>query len=408
MATSFPPTSARPHAVLLGLAASLFVADAGSAQIWAEEFNYTGAPDANVWSYDLGASGWGNSELQNYTQNPANVRVENGHLRIRALNLAGNLTSGRIRTQDKLTFQYGTIEARIRVPNMQDGLWPAFWTLGNSFGTVGWPDCGEIDVLEMGAGEAISQNLVNRRVYSTAHWESNGFHASYGLSALPPQDLDNGFHVWRLEWTPWALSTYIDGQWIWTMDISNPASFDGEEFHAPHFFIVNLAVGGTFTGIFNEGGITAPLPADLLVDYIRVFDNGHTILGGSALDVEPATATPRQGTGNLNTALFCAPPIIGETMTTFIAVGAQPYSAGGVLAHLGASTLPFGNYTILVDPTSPLVFTLPLTNFVGGTAVWNTPIPADSNLAGLEIKTQGVLAGPDIALTNAVDLVVGS
>lgn len=401
------PTRARVDHLLAGVAPLLLLTTALPAQIWSEEFNTGGAPDPAVWSYDLGDSGWGNSELQNYTSDPSNVRVQDGHLILTARRNGRGFTSARIRSQDKLTFQYGTVEARIRVPDLGNGLWPAFWTLGNSISAVGWPDCGEIDVLEMGAGDAIANNLVNRRVYSTAHWEFNGSRALYGLSRTMPFDLDDEFHVWRMEWTPQAISTFIDGQWIWTMDISDPASFDGEEFHAPHFFIVNLAVGGNFTGILDRGGITAPLPAEYRVDYIRVFDNGHTILDGSAWNT-PATRSTRTGAGNFNSALTCSPPVLGSTMTVFLNMPGQPYQTGGVVGYLGAASLPLDNFTLLIDPNSTPLLTLPLTPFVvAGLVGWSVPIPSDRSLAGVEINTQGVLAGPGLGLTNAVDLRLG-
>ena len=171
---------------------------AHSAQIWSEEFNTGFAPDPAIWSYDQGSWGWGNQELQNYTAAPQNVRVEGGHLVITARQESnGQFTSGRIRTQDKLTFQYGTVEARIKIPDLANGLWPAFWTLGNSFGSAGWPHCGEIDVLEMGSGAAISSGQANRRVYSTAHWQANGGYANYGQYLVMNSDLDDDFHIWK-------------------------------------------------------------------------------------------------------------------------------------------------------------------------------------------------------------------
>ncbi|MBA3849021.1 MAG: hypothetical protein C0502_03370 [Opitutus sp.] len=262
--------------------------------IWAEEFNTGTTPNPAVWGYDLGAGGWGNAELQTYTSDAANVRVEGGYLIITAREqlLKGgrrNFTSARIKTQDKLTIKYGTIEARILTPNVANGLWPAFWTLGNNISTVGWPDSGEIDVMEMGSAAAISAGVVNRRVGSTAHWDYNNSHAEYGLTYDSPTNLNGTWRVYRMEWTPTMISTYIDNTWIWSIDISNPASFGGEEFHAPHFLIFNLAVGGTFTGITLSSGITAPFPAELRVDYVRVYDNGYTVLGGSSIGGGTAT-----------------------------------------------------------------------------------------------------------------------
>ena len=270
-------------AILLGLPFT-----ATGQVLWSDEFNAGTAPDGTVWTYDLGGGGWGNSELQEYTNAPANVRVEGGNLIITAQQqlLKGGrrtFTSARIKTESKLTFQYGTIEARIKAPNLANGLWPAFWTLGNNFSSVGWPNSGELDIMEMGSAAAISAGVVNQRVGSAAHWEHNGGTADYGLSYDSPTDLTTDFHLLRMEWTPTLVSTYIDNNLIWAMDISSTSCTDCTEFHQPHFMLFNLAVGGTYTGLTLPSGITAPLPAEMRVDWIRISDNGFTILGGSAI-----------------------------------------------------------------------------------------------------------------------------
>ena len=274
---------------LLFAALSCIAASTAAAQdtlLWSEEFDGTGAPDPAVWSHDLGDLGV-NNELQIYTDAPQNVRVGGGNLAIHARREAdGRFTSGRIRSEGKIMFQYGTVEARIRIPDLADGLWPAFWTLGNDISSVGWPRCGEIDILEMGGGDALANGEVNRRVYSTAHWDFDGAYASYGQQRTTVADLSDDFHVFRLEWTPNAIRTFVDGQQVWVMDISNRDAMSGHEFHAPHFLIINLAVGGSFTGITDPNGITAALPAAYLVDYVRIYDNGHTVMSGPGLDTE--------------------------------------------------------------------------------------------------------------------------
>ena len=251
---------------------------------WSDEFDAGGAPDPAVWTHDLGANGWGNNELQEYTDDPANARVEDGVLVIRALAASAGapFTSARIRTQDKLMFRYGTLEARIAVPDLADGLWPAFWTLGSRFVEVGWPACGELDILEMGHVSAIADGTVNRRVGSAAHWQSGGNYAGYALFHDAPQRLDGGFHLFRLEWTPETVATFVDGEPVWTMDIGPDACGDCGAFHEPHFIILNLAVGGNYTQVFDAEGVTATLPAEMKVDYVRLYDNGHTEVSGSA------------------------------------------------------------------------------------------------------------------------------
>ena len=251
--------------------------------IWSEEFNTGTFPDSAVWSYDLGATGWGNNELQEYTSASENVRIEDGNLVIAVQKSDSGFTSARIRTEDKLTFKYGTIEARIKIPDLADGLWPAFWTLGNNFKQVGWPYCGELDVMEMGSGQAITAGVINRRVGSAAHWDNVGNWSSYSRSFDTASDLDDGFHIFSMNWTPERITTYIDGQQIWTFYIKSDSCASCSEFHQPHFVILNMAVGGNYTGLLSADQITATMPAEMLVDYIRISDNGFTELGGSSV-----------------------------------------------------------------------------------------------------------------------------
>jgi beta-glucanase (GH16 family) len=265
----------------------MLTAPASAQLLWSDEFDSGTAPDPSAWSYDLGDGGWGNSEMQTYTDSPANVRIENGALVIEVQEeiLKGkrrNYTSARIKTENKLTVKYGTIEAAIKVPNLADGLWPAFWTLGNDFATSGWPACGELDIMEMGSAGAIADGVVNRRVGSTAHWEHNDGYAGYGLTLDAASDLNDGeFHVFRMDWTPTLVSTYLDNELIWEIDISSSSCTDCSEFHQPHFLLLNVAVGGSYTGIYNSRDLTVPLPAELHVDYVRVYGNEWTELGGS-------------------------------------------------------------------------------------------------------------------------------
>ncbi|MDX1570115.1 MAG: glycoside hydrolase family 16 protein [Xanthomonadales bacterium] len=269
---------------------------AGDQLLWSDEFDSGSAPNPAVWSYDLGrgSDGWGNAELQSYTNDPANVRIEDGLLKITVQENNGSFTSARIKTEDKLTFRYATIEARIRVPDLADGLWPAFWTLGNNFSEVGWPFCGELDIMEMGNSAAINQGVVNRRVASTAHWGTDGCVPgvscpNYGLSLDAAQDLTGEFQIYRMEWTPTLVTTYLNGQQIWAIDIT-PDELD--EFHEPHFAILNMAVGGRYTGRLSASSITAPMPAEMAVDYVRIYDNGFTEIGGIGFENTPPPIGP--------------------------------------------------------------------------------------------------------------------
>jgi beta-glucanase (GH16 family) len=269
--------------------------------LWSDEFDEGVAPNPEVWSYDLGANGWGNQELQEYTDDLENARVENGNLVITARETvpgtsAAAFSSARLRTQDKVMFKYGTIEARIKVPNIARGLWPAFWTLGNNFSEVGWPNCGELDILEMGWRDAVSDGNANRWVSSAAHWEDANRYAYFGRtydpSLIESFDFYEDYHTFKMNWTPNTITTYLDDREIWTMDISPGSCNDCEELHQPHFMIINLAVGGTFTGLMTPGEITAPLPGEMMVDYVRIYDNGFTELSGPGVDADPSIIGP--------------------------------------------------------------------------------------------------------------------
>ena len=249
--------------------------------IWSDEFNVDGPPNPNYWSYDLGNNnGWGNQELETYTSDPENIRVSNGTLIITAVRKNRfEFTSARIKTLNKVTFQYGRLEASIKIPNLANGLWPAFWTLGNNYPKVGWPNCGELDIFEMGNKGAIADGVINRRILSSAHWNADGTEATYSLDYDAPEDLDNGFHNVTMNWTPDLMSTYLDGVKMFEFAIGFGCS-SCTEFHQTRFIILNMVVGGTFTGIFDRKGITAQLPAEYIIDYIRIYPNNFTKLGG--------------------------------------------------------------------------------------------------------------------------------
>ncbi|HET6557847.1 MAG TPA: family 16 glycosylhydrolase, partial [Prolixibacteraceae bacterium] len=231
--------------------------------IWSDEFNDTIINKSN-WVYDLGSNnGWGNNELEYYTNRPDNSTIKNGNLLIIAKkeNLEGkNYTSARMKTLGKREFTYGKIEARIKAPVGQ-GIWPAFWTLGKNISSsagvtgVGWPKCGEIDILEH------INNAPN--VVGTIHWDNNG-HAQNGNTT--PCDVTQ-FHVYGIEWDSKAIKWFLDGKKFHEASIANNIN-STHEFHLPHFLILNLAVGGNWPGPPNS---TTVFPDTLFVDYVRVY-----------------------------------------------------------------------------------------------------------------------------------------
>lgn len=251
--------------------------------VWSEEFDGPSI-DKSKWTYDVGNWGFGNGELQYYTARPENAKIEDGKLVITALreNYIGSgnsFSSARLKTQGRFAFKYGTIEARIKVPDLANGLWPAFWLLGNNIGSHTWPACGEIDILEMGMEAAIKNNLQNKKHSAYAHWDYQGSYANYGIAVDSAVNLNEDYHLYKLTWTPSMIKAYIDGTEFWAFDISAGAANSLEEFHEPYFIIANLAVGGyNFVNITNPASITAPFPAKMYIDYIRVYDNPYTQL----------------------------------------------------------------------------------------------------------------------------------
>ena len=250
--------------------------------VWSDDFD-SETIDMDKWTFDVGTGdwGWGNGELENYTARSENVYIEDGKLVIQAKreNYNGNaFTSARLKTKGRMAFTYGTLEARIKIPDLANGLWPAFWLLGDNISSQGWPKCGEIDILEMGMAEAISAGTQNRRHSSGAFWDYEGNQANYAEAKDAAVDLNNDFHNYKLVWTPQALTTYVDNQQAWRITIDNPDN-SLEEFHKPMHILLNLAVGGkNFVDIIDPGAITATFPAKMYIDWIRLCDDGETQL----------------------------------------------------------------------------------------------------------------------------------
>jgi len=230
---------------------------------WNDEFNGTSI-DQNNWGYDLGASGWGNNELQNYTSLNANSYIANGSLVIEAIKGPnGNYTSARMITKGKRTFQYGRIDIRAKLPKGQ-GIWPALWMLGTNIDNVGWPACGEIDIMEY-LGHQTST------VHGTAHWGAQGSTSSQSSSSR--FDLTSGnfyekFHVFSIIWEANRIRWYMDDQLFHTVTTTTTNGAANWRFNQEFFFIFNIAVGGNWPGYPDA---TTQFPQKMFVDYIRVF-----------------------------------------------------------------------------------------------------------------------------------------
>jgi beta-glucanase (GH16 family) len=229
--------------------------------VWHDEFDGTVIDSAN-WTYDIGAGGWGNGEAQYYTSRPENARVENGMLVIEARQEKyedSYYTSARLKTQGLQSFQYGRIEARLKVPS-GDGLWPAFWMLGADFDRNNWPDCGEVDIMEYIGREP-------DLIMGTLH--GPGYSGALGLSQWNRQEyaIADDFHTYAVEWRAGQIDWYYDGERYFTV---TPADVGDRQwvFDHPFFIILNLAMGGQLAGPI---GLDTVFPAHLYVDYVRIY-----------------------------------------------------------------------------------------------------------------------------------------
>lgn len=234
---------------------------------WADEFDGAAntLPDASKWTYDLGngKDGWGNQELESYTQSLENVHLDGrGHLIIRALrDKNGGYTSARVKTQGRYFPLYGKIEARIKIPYGQ-GIWPAFWALGADIDRVGWPQCGEMDIMEnIGREPGIQHGSLHGPGYS----DGSSITAKYSLPK--GQKLSDDFHVYAIIWSEKSIEYLFDGHaYLKVMPAMLPAGKPWV-FNRLFYLLLNVAVGGSWPG--SPDGSTR-FPQEMIVDYVRV------------------------------------------------------------------------------------------------------------------------------------------
>jgi beta-glucanase (GH16 family) len=229
--------------------------------IWQDEFDGD-ALDPYRWVMEIGGHGWGNNEWQFYTDRPENVRLEDGMLVIEAREeefVRRDYTSGRIKTQGLFSFQYGRVEARMKLP-YGPGIWPAFWMLGEDINEVAWPRSGEIDIMEFIGREP-------NHVYGTVHGPGYSGGASIGhFTTFPDGSLAQEFHVFAVEWEPEEIRWLVDDREFFKL---TPAQVRGDwVFDHPFFLVLNLAVGGYWPGYPDE---TTTFPQLYQIDYVRVY-----------------------------------------------------------------------------------------------------------------------------------------
>jgi beta-glucanase (GH16 family) len=241
--------------------------------VWSDEFDGPAgsAPDATKWGYDVGGNGWGNNELESYTSRTQNAYLDgSGNVAIKVINenftgqdgIARNYTSARLLTKGKFQQKYGRIEARIKIPFGQ-GIWPAFWMLGDDIDRVGWPTCGEIDIMEnVGREPSINHGSMHGPGYS-------GGNPLTGTFPLPNgQHFSDDFHVFAIEWDPNTVRFYVDANLYETHTPADMPAGGTWVYEHPFFILLNVAVGGSFPG--NPDSSTT-FPQTMLVDYVRVY-----------------------------------------------------------------------------------------------------------------------------------------
>lgn len=234
--------------------------------VWSDEFTgAAGTPlDGSKWGFDVGGDGWGNEQLEFNTDRVENASLDgDGNLAITARkeSYQGNAyTSARIQTAGKFEQAYGRFEARIKLPRGQ-GIWPAFWMLGGNFGEVGWPTCGEIDIMEF-------RGQVPRVVIGSLHGPGYSGGDPISDEVELDEDLPDDFHVFAVEWDPSQIVWSVDGRVFHAARPSSVPAGGQWVYDHPFFLILNVAVGGRFVG---SPDATTQFPAQMLVDYVRVY-----------------------------------------------------------------------------------------------------------------------------------------
>jgi beta-glucanase (GH16 family) len=233
--------------------------------VWSDDFEGKAgmSPDSTKWTYDIGNSGWGNSELQCYTKRPSNVQMSgDGNLIITAIKESysgSSYTSARIKTKGLFSQTYGRFEARIKTPT-GPGIWPAFWLLGDNIDQVNWPMCGEIDIMEQRGQQP---SITHGSIHGPGNFGANAITKGYGLTT---GRFDTDFHLYAVEWGEDYIDFFID---TYLYQRIKPENLSGKwVFNSPFFMILNVAVGGNYVGYPTS---ETPFPQSMYIDYVKVY-----------------------------------------------------------------------------------------------------------------------------------------
>ncbi|MDZ4122070.1 MAG: family 16 glycosylhydrolase, partial [Candidatus Cloacimonadaceae bacterium] len=363
--------------------------------VWSDEFDQESqTPDTNNWGYDLGYGeyGWGNDEWQQYTNAPENVRVENGNLVITAIwdslnypvpgKRDGSVTSARINSKNKFSFKFGKIQARIKVPT-DDGMWPAFWMLGKNHDSLGWPQCGEIDIME------VSPLLHgNATTMSTVHWwdDASQSHVYEGKTKKMKAPLSNDYHVYEVEWDEKRIVGKIDNI-SYFVKIIDPSTMD--EFLKEFFLIFNVAVGGSLGGTPTAD---TNWPQSMYVDWVRVYQREETLIPietfGIFTDETPVDAALQIG---LNAEVYVwentlsagsIPPFEGANVLSWATTG-QGWFGAGISSNtpLDLSTFEQGSIKFMIKIPPNITFKIGINDAAGRESY--VTFPANQSAYGL-------------------------
>ena len=373
----------------------------GYTLVWSDEFD--GALDENKWNFELGNGtdyglppGWGNGEFQIYTNSQNNAIVKpdgegNTVLAIVAQDVP--YTSAKLTSENLHSVRFGRVEARIKVPKGK-GMWPAFWMLGDNRTEIGWPGCGEIDIMEVIGHET---NVVNSTVHyanSENKLESNGFGYDAGV------DLSADYHEYRLDWTPEMIHFFLDG----TETHQVPIEGDMKEFLRSFYLILNVAVGGTWPGPPDE---TTSFPQEMLIDWVRVYTKD-----GLTPDAPPPLNIEEETIGQIS---FSLPPhAFNDNFETFSNMAVKSFGDGG------EPEISLSDMT--VDGDSSLLFTYPGISWGGAFFILDPPVDASQfangnlkfslktppELANLEIKLESIATAVSLYLADYTGVDVGN
>lgn len=371
--------------------------------VWADEFSYEGAPDPGKWTYDLGGGGWGNDERQIYTDDPENAYVEDGRLHIVAVQEEGNsrtplYTSARLLTRERQSIQHGRVEVRAKLPS-ETGTWSAIWMLATDalVSPTFWPDNGEIDIVEHVGYEEdplyidLQGGTVNN-VHSTLHTAERNHLESRGIGeSLFLEDASSAFHTYVLEWNAEELVTTVDGQEMLRVrkesDVGIPRRNPPDElwpywpFDQRYHLILNIALGGSWGGVFNpdlipespynSSGIDhdGNWPQVMEVDYVRFYqraeelNRAHVVPG----NWEPAEFRTESG-------------FLLERGGSTVELNLGGADAGDRANYLVAAAAP-GSHTLRAEVATARAGTrIEITNLTTGVTVTTEPLPATGGL----------------------------